>query len=237
MIPMFLNKIKAIFVIVFITLAAVAFQNCARGFSANSELNESIPNRLGPMAAYLQAQKLALLGKWQDPCTYSEKWDLSYTGQYGFSEKAFTYAHFLYELSSDKNQCLGAVGSEIKLTYNYQTGLLDPLDSESPLEFDYQFVKIEYIPRIQEVVDDWNAAAFCGYTNWQLNVAKVLVSLQNECVSAKPNRYEILKVIGNNLYGGVLETLDGTSPQKRPQQLDMTYPLTRLYQDSTKITH
>lgn len=123
-------------------------------------------------------------------------------------------------------------------SYYYDSECLKPLMMiKSDGEFsttegtiDFTFQQITLTASDMMIINDFNARAVCGFTDWQMDQPKPITGLQCALVAgAKPipisdagsKRFGIYKIEGDLLYFGRLEKdHDALSPETRPIAFD-----------------
>lgn len=93
------------------------------------------------------------------------------------------------------------------------------------------FSKITITPRSAFVAMMLNSKNMCGHKDWKVNVAKNVAG--EECDEQKmpkigDSAYDLVSIQNSKLfYGEKTEENDGTTPEKRPKNLDKTKPFSK----------
>ncbi|MFS4458063.1 hypothetical protein [Bdellovibrio sp. HCB2-146] len=99
-------------------------------------------------------------------------------------------------------------------------------------EMDFRFTRVAMTLFHSDFVDDYNARAVCGFTDWQLGVEKEITALPCALFTAKPTqtpragdmRYGIYMIQANRLYFGKMTMQrNALSPEKRPNEFDIRF--------------
>lgn len=89
-------------------------------------------------------------------------------------------------------------------------------------EIDYRLLAITMTPLSATTASTWNTNTYCGYSDWQSNVAKEITGRtcgSGTTPSASSIRYDIYKVENGRFYTGDSDTGPGTSDATRPTAL------------------
>ena len=101
-------------------------------------------------------------------------------------------------------------------------------------EMDFRFTRVTMTLFHSDFVEDYNARAVCGLSDWQLGVEKEITALPCALFTAKPTqtpragdmRYGIYMIQDNRLYFGKLSLeRNAMSPEKRPREFDVRFYL------------
>lgn len=110
-------------------------------------------------------------------------------------------------------------------------GFVDfPTNEKKYINFIYDKIFLSLHKEIS--VNDFNARKVCGFNDWKLSEKKEITGLkcalfnvnsEAQIPSAGQRRYGLYLVIEDKLYYGQLnQTYDGSSPERRPQQINRT---------------
>ena len=100
------------------------------------------------------------------------------------------------------------------------------------MENDWTIAKIELMPTSVGTVAKYNVNHFCGLGDWSLNQAKEITGLkcdQIQMPKSGDRRYDLYQLPNPKslVHGKLTAEFDGTSPEKRPRELDMEDVLVR----------
>jgi hypothetical protein len=117
--------------------------------------------------------------------------------------------------------------TDILLTMIWNTTVVESegnSDVPGAKHLDYTIASTQYIARHQEVVDNFNNNALCGFSDWKIGVPKEVAG-NEPCEEAARGVvfYDIFKIYENTpimRFGRYEGNFDGTTPERRPIELD-----------------
>jgi hypothetical protein len=164
-----------------------------------------------------------LLGTWTKPCTNM--------GTVGFRQDSLVIGATTVQIRMDFDQtdstCRGNPDLEARGNFTYTTPAFQPLVNTN---IDLVLKTIKAKIKNTAAVATANAASFCGFNDWAVDVEKDVTG--RDCIQDMPaankNFYQILRLeTAHRLFVGALtEAQDGSDPSKRPTNLE-SVPFTK----------
>ncbi|NQZ02238.1 MAG: hypothetical protein HRT45_16395 [Bdellovibrionales bacterium] len=139
--------------------------------------------------------------------------------QWEFTDSKIKYTYFRPFDEGDIN-CTSPVELEIQLTHNYSLSFKGTDQLVDVFNINTVFETIHYTPRGQAMVDWLNTEVFCGYDDWQLNVAKELAPIEDPCITEKFPFFDLITIKNSKIYFGDYTSASGRSQEQRPSQID-----------------
>ncbi|MEK2690239.1 hypothetical protein [Bdellovibrio sp. GT3] len=163
-------------------------------------------------------------GTWKTGCSYSGSNSTYQINTASFSGGNFTQSMTVYGSSSCASSLI-----KIDNTGTYLVG--DKLATSDSIELDMTLGSMNLTPLDATLVTNYNAATYCGYSDWSLGVAKSVAgrtcdtstmapvgTVQYDIYYIAPYSIPQLNVVQGTLNFGYFDsTHDGTTPAKRPE--------------------